>query len=73
MPTSDNQTEAHDFQSLKKKTPAWLYRDFILACFGKKAQIYKMSLMSIPVFSSLKKGIRLTEKQGKQKTFCRCK
>jgi len=30
-----------------------------------------MELMSIPVFSSLKKGIRLTEKQGKQETFCR--
>jgi len=30
-----------------------------------------MEAMSISVFSSLKKGIRLTGKQGKQRTFCR--
>jgi len=30
-----------------------------------------MELRSIPVFSSFKKGIRLAEKQGKQKAFCR--
>jgi len=33
--TSDNQTKAYDFQSLKEKTPTWLYRDFILAYSGK--------------------------------------
>ena len=36
MSTSNNQTEASAFQALKEKTPTWLYRDFILAYFGKK-------------------------------------
>jgi hypothetical protein len=49
----------------------WLYRDFILAYFGKKVSNIQNGVDVNTRFFLAQEGARLTEKQGKQKTFCR--
>lgn len=55
----------------KGKMSTWLYRDFILAYFGKKVSNIQNGVDVNTRFFLAQEGARLTEKQGKQKTFCR--
>jgi len=54
----------------KEKTSTWLYRDFILAYFGKKVSDTQNAVDVNARFLLTQEGARLTEKQGKQETFC---